>query len=566
MEQLLSGNIWQSQINGLQGYHTTVLQHQQACHCPSWCILKMPRCFPPSRWLPSCLCFQSSYTCGAALCQHRMWTAHLCLWSRMIPHLCLWRHLHNWEWQQASWTDQDEESGRYACLSTENAATTPRLRCHHQVLTWQRDAGCRCSLLICTSQNSKDTSRHHHQPCTHNTWQENCVQDSHPRWPTPLCPHWNDHCRLARWYQWCVTYSVSIPWPQKHPVKQLRMASSFEVKLSSFLYQKGRRCSKQNMKDTWESASAKTELDTVYTGLESTQTSDVLLNHAQHANITTHRNHDSFSSQHWPQNAHGNSSALTTSTLMVSEYLVVSYYYSKMHILRRIPACQCNASKPISVPKELFAEHGISEVLHSDNSPDFFANALFTEFATEWRFDHNTSSPRNPRSNGQAEAAMKTVKGFLTCAKCSGQGPYLALLAYHSTPIDVHLHSSAEMLHQQVLCTTVWQWIRHTDPHANAEGDQLNQHATQSAEYDNQQGCCKKPPFFAGQTVSVLNDTSNLWIPVTIIHKSNHGSYLVHVIGGGQYRHACDHISECHPDAVKPDTSNIGDVALNAST
>ena len=68
-----------------------------------------------------------------------------------------------------------------------------------------------------------------------------------------------------------------------------------------------------------------------------------------------------------------------------------------------------------------------------------FANALFTKFATDWKFDHNTSSPRNPRSNGQAEAAIKTIRELLTHAKCSGQDPYLALLAYHSMPVDAPL-------------------------------------------------------------------------------------------------------------------------------
>ena len=94
-----------SQINGWQGYHTTVFQHLQACHCPSWCIPRRPRYFPSSRWLPSCLCFQGSYACRAALCQHRMWTTHLCLWSKMIPHLSL-AVPSLLEWAQASWTDQ----------------------------------------------------------------------------------------------------------------------------------------------------------------------------------------------------------------------------------------------------------------------------------------------------------------------------------------------------------------------------------------------------------------------------------------------------------------------------
>ena len=148
----------------------------------------------------------------------------------------------------------------------------------------------------------------------------------------------------------------------------------------------------------------------------------------------------------------------------------------------------------------------------------------------------------------------------------SGQNPYLALLAYCSKPIDAHLHSPAEILYQQVIHTTVPQWIMHTNPHANDECDHLNQCTTQSAEYHDQWGCCKKPPFFAGQTISVLSDARNMWLPDTIICKANNGSYLVQVIGGGQYRHAHDHIQEHNPDAVKPDTSNTGNVEPAAST
>ena len=133
-------------------------------------------------------------------------------------------------------------------------------------------------------------------------------------------------------------------------------------------------------------------------------------------------------------------------------------------------------------------------------------------------------------------------------------------------PIDAHLHSPAKMLYQQVLHTTVPLCIIHNNPHANAECDHLSQHATQSAEYRDQLGCHKKPPFFASQTVSVLNDARNLWLPATIICKVNNGFYLVEIIGGGQYKHACDHIQEHHLDAVKTDTSDIGNVTPAAST
>ena len=224
-----------------------------------------------------------------------------------------------------------------------------------------------------------------------------------------------------------------------------------------------------------------------------------------------------------------------------------------------MPQSQCNAAKTISVLKELFSEHGIPETLRSDNGPQF-ASHLFAEFAKEWNFDHNTSSPRNPRSNGQAEAAVKIIKGLLNCAKYSGEDPYLALLAYRSTPIDAHLRSPAEMLYQRTIHTTLPQRIHHKYPHAADDRDRLNQRATQSAEYHDCH-CRPKFPLYAGQTVSVLNDARTLWLPARVIHQAAHGSYLVQVIGGGQYRCARDHIRERHPDAVKDDTSTSPDVA-----
>ena len=70
-----------------------------------------------------------------------------------------------------------------------------------------------------------------------------------------------------------------------------------------------------------------------------------------------------------------------------------------------MPPSQCNANKSISVLKELFSEHGIPETLRSYNGP-YFANYMFAEFAKEWNFDHNTSSPRNPGSNGQVRCCQ----------------------------------------------------------------------------------------------------------------------------------------------------------------
>ena len=121
-----------------------------------------------------------------------------------------------------------------------------------------------------------------------------------------------------------------------------------------------------------------------------------------------------------------------------SKYLVIVDYYSKMPIVWKMPTSQCNSTEMITVLKELFAEHWIPEEIQSDNRTQF-ASHLFAEFTKNWNIKHSTFSPRNPSSNGQAESAVKIVKGLLTHAKCSGQDPYLALLTYRSTPADSHL-------------------------------------------------------------------------------------------------------------------------------
>ena len=156
-----------------------------------------------------------------------------------------------------------------------------------------------------------------------------------------------------------------------------------------------------------------------------------------------------------------------------NEYLILVDYYSKMPIVQKMPISQCNMAKTIATLKEIFGEHGIPEIIHTDNGPQFSSH-LFMEFTKEWNIDHELSSPRNPRRNGQAESAVKIIKGLLTQAKYSGQDPYLALLAYRSTSVDSHLRFPAEMLYWHTIRMTMPQRIRNKDLDANLDMEQLN--------------------------------------------------------------------------------------------
>ena len=92
-----------------------------------------------------------------------------------------------------------------------------------------------------------------------------------------------------------------------------------------------------------------------------------------------------------------------------------------------------NSSSVIKSLKNQFASHGIPDTLYSDNGP-LFASRRLKEFASAWHFDHQTSSPHYPQSNGKIENAVKTAKKFLIKAKASGQDPYLAILDWRNTP------------------------------------------------------------------------------------------------------------------------------------
>ena len=72
-----------------------------------------------------------------------------------------------------------------------------------------------------------------------------------------------------------------------------------------------------------------------------------------------------------------------------AQYMVITDMYSKMCFVRKMPSSGATAAAVISKMKELFAEHGVPDVLRNNNGPQY-ASAALTEFAAEWGFQHKT--------------------------------------------------------------------------------------------------------------------------------------------------------------------------------
>ena len=125
-------------------------------------------------------------------------------------------------------------------------------------------------------------------------------------------------------------------------------------------------------------------------------------------------------------------------------YLFVSDYYSKLPFVYVIQS-PVTSTAVIAKIKSLFAEQGVPQRVISDNGGHFSSDA-FRRFTDQWCFDHVTSSPHYPQSNGFIERHVQTMKHTLKKV-----GPrsdvHMALLVLRATPIDSHLPSPAELLY-----------------------------------------------------------------------------------------------------------------------
>ena len=115
-------------------------------------------------------------------------------------------------------------------------------------------------------------------------------------------------------------------------------------------------------------------------------------------------------------------------------------------------------TKVLSSFKSSFCRTGVPDKVWTDQGPQFTSTA-FQECARQWGFEHVTSSPRYPQSNGKAEATVKSMKIIIRSA---WQGRHLdenkltrALLQYRNTPSRKGGLSPAQKLYGQPIQDTL---------------------------------------------------------------------------------------------------------------
>lgn len=208
--------------------------------------------------------------------------------------------------------------------------------------------------------------------------------------------------------------------------------------------------------------------------------------------------------------------------------------------------------------KAIFSRHGIARRVVSDNGPCYNSRE-FKQFAESWGFQHVTSSPHYPQSNGLAEKTVQTAKRILTKAQEDKKDPHLCFLEYRNTLVDGFLSPAQILMSRRlrsILPTTTQQLRPQVAPEASVHARREICQQRQKQHYDR-----------STRLMSTLHACASIrfqqndgtWKPATITRPAETSrSYHIqtsdaHVMSFRRNRrHLLDHSA---PTAQQPETS-----------
>ena len=226
------------------------------------------------------------------------------------------------------------------------------------------------------------------------------------------------------------------------------------------------------------------------------------------------------------------------------KYVIVVDYYSRYFEVEKLQTTTTTAV--VHKMKGLFARHGIPKKVVSDNGPQY-SSVEFSQFASDWGFQHITSSPNYPQSNGLAEKSVQTAKRLMSKAVRDRKDPYLSLLEYRNTPLAENGKSPAQMLMSRQLrsilpCTNSVLMPKVVEPQDVRLCKQMSQQR-QKRYYD--RGSRPLTPCQPGDYVRVDQYGSREWRPAVVEHACDQErSFVVRTEDGAQYRRNRRHIRQ----------------------
>lgn len=215
------------------------------------------------------------------------------------------------------------------------------------------------------------------------------------------------------------------------------------------------------------------------------------------------------------------------------DYIITVDYYSNFFEVDQLSTKTAKAV--IRKVKAHFARHGIPDQVISDNGQPF-ASREFEEFARAYSFEHVTSSPTYPQSNGKAENAVKTAKKLMWKAMETKSDPYMALLDWRNTPSESINSSPAQRIfgrRTKTLLPTSTELLKPNIP--NNVTDKLKaQKAKQSFYYN--RGAKELQELHPGDVVRLEPSKGKAWTKAEVEKQADIRSYEVRTEDGRVFR------------------------------
>ena len=239
--------------------------------------------------------------------------------------------------------------------------------------------------------------------------------------------------------------------------------------------------------------------------------------------------------------------------LETRHYLVIVDYYTN---LIEVDYLKTTTTKEVmNKMKAQFARYGAPAELVSDNASQF-TSAEFQNFTIEWGIEHTTPDPMNPRANGKAEAAVKTIKTLMKKCSMDGTNVYMALLELRNTPRqDTGLSPNQMMFGRstRTLLPTATNNTTNKKQMRVAENKKKSRQKVIKQSHD--RSAKDLPPVKVGQSVFFKHHDGGRWRKGICTERVADRSYMIEGINGGLYRRNRIHIRPTKIMFNPPDTT-----------